>query len=655
MGTYPPTPPPPPPYGNDWKYQRRVLKQQAQAQRDATRAQREAYRYHMRGQRRTSILGPLLLIAGGIIFLLVQIGRLSSHFLFDWYARFWPLLFIAAGVILLLEWIFDHYIQSDPEQPRYRRRLGGGVFALLLILVIAGACFSSMRNGGHNLLIHGLNINQDNLDEFLGDKHESDQSISQILPAGASFSVNNPRGNVTLSGTSDDNQIHVTVHKEIYTQSDSEAERKAQRLNPAINSNSDTLALTLPSLDGARADLTITLPANAAATITANHGDVRASSLKAPVIVTANHGDITFSAINANVTAHINNGDSSVSAHSVTGSVSIEGHGHDTTLSDLSGPISIDGDFFGNAHFEHIRGPIKFHTSRIDLQLARLDGELDIDPDISISEAVGPLTVTTASRNVTLDRVSGDISVTNRNGSVDLTSAPPLGNVTIQNRNGSVDLTVPKQADFTVQANTTNGDVENDFSLPEEGDEDTHKSFSGTVGKGGPTLRITTSQGDISLKKASIAPLPPKPPAPPPLSIRNEDGSSVIINKDGVNIQSGSDGSSVIIDKDGARITSGPDGTKVYAGKDGVRLNHTPDGTTTYNKDGNHFVSTPSGSKSFSGSDGTRITITPDGNKVGIGPDNKVLSDSEIDRRIRQVENDARNAAQQRDNLSKQH
>jgi hypothetical protein len=517
MGAYPP--PPGPPYGGDWKYQREVLKQQARAQRDMAKAQRDAYRYQIRGMRRSSILGPVLLITVGVLFLLVQSGHLASQHLWDWYSRFWPLLLVGAGILLLIEWGVDQYVQSDPTQPRYRRRLGGGVFTLLIFLIITGVVVSQARlhtNG--NKWFYGWNFNQDNLDEFLGDKHESDQTLTQPLAAGASFAVDNPRGDVTVSGTSDDNQIHVSVHKEVYTSSDSEADGKAQRLSPSFNTTGNTVTLTVPALDGAHADLTVTVPPTLLTTITANHGDVRVTSLKAPVSVTANHGDIELSAITGPVTTHINNGDSSFSAHSVTGPITLEGHGRDTTLSDLSGPVTISGDFFGTSHFEHIRGPVKFHTSRTDFQLGRLDGDLDIESDISISEAVGPLTLTTGNRNVTLERISGDISVTNRNGSVDVTGAPPLGNITIQNRNGSVDVTVPEHASFTVQADTTNGDVDNDFSLATEGG-DTHKSFSGTVGKGGPALRITTSQADISLKKASILPLPPTPPAPPKLTM----------------------------------------------------------------------------------------------------------------------------------------
>jgi DUF4097 and DUF4098 domain-containing protein YvlB len=662
MGNYPPSyppPPPGPPYGNDWKYQRRVLKQQARAQRDIIRAQRQAYRYQVRGMRRSSILGPLLLITVGVLFLLQQTGHLEGRHLWEWYGRFWPLLLVIAGVVLLLEWAFDQYVQSDSAQPKYRRRIGGGVFALLILLGITGIVASDVNNhpDHRTWLLGDLHLNQDNLDEFLGDKHESSQMLTQDFPATASLSVDNPRGDVIVSGTSDDNKIHVAVEKDVYSRSDSEADARAQKLTPRFATNGNVLTLSVPALDGTRADLTITVPATAATTITANHGDVRVSAIKAAVFVTANHGDISLSAITGPITTHIHNGDSSFSAHSVTGPITVEGHGRDTTLSDLSGPVTITGEFFGEAHFEHIRGPLRFHTSRTDFQLARLDGEVEISNNagLTTSEAVGPLTLTTRNRNITLERISGNIAVTNSNGSVDLTSAPPLGNVSIENRNGSVNVTVPEHSSFTVQADTTNGDLDNDFSLATEGSE-THKNFNGTVGKGGPTMRISTSQGDIALKKASVMPLPPTPPPPPPLSIRDSNGSSVIIGKDGVRITSNPDGSSVYAGKDGVRITTSSDGGSIYTAKDGTHLTTRPDGSSTYTgKDGSSFVTRSDGSRSYKGSDGTRITTSSDGTRVGIGPDNKVLTDAQIEKRLHQAESDVTKAAEQRDAQRKDH
>jgi len=638
MASYPPPPPPPPPpgppYGSDWRYQRRVVREQVRMQRDAYRAQRAAYRYQMRGLRRSSIVGPVLIVAIGIIFLLVQTGHMSGRDFWAWYGHWWPMLFLGAGIIMLAEWAFDQYFLSNSNQPHYRRRVGGGVFFLLLLLAFTGFVFSGFQNGARTFFHRNFGISQDNLDQFLGDKHESDQTLDQAFPAGNMLSVENPRGDVTVTGTSDDNQIHIAVHKEVYTRTDSEANAKAQQLSPNLSTSGNTLSVVVPSIEGTRAFLTITVPAAAPTTVMANHGDVHVSSIRGNVNVTANHGDIDLSAITGTVVSHINNSDSSFSAHSITGPLTVEGHGSDLTLSDLSGPISFNGDIYGSIHFERIRGPVRFHTSRTDFQFARLDGAVEISSgDMTASQALGPLMLNTRNRNITLDRVAGDISVTNKNGTVDVTGAPPLGNVTVENRNGSINVTVPEHASFTVQAETTNGDLDNDFSLESQGT-DTHKTFSGTVGKGGPVLRLTTSQGDLNLKKASVMPLPPAPPEPPPLSIRDGHGDNVIIGK-GVSVSS-ADGNKVIVGKNGARVTTSADGTAVFIASDGST-----------------FTSTPDGTRVLVAKDGTRITTTPDGTKVGIGPNRKPLTDAEIQHRLQQAEEAMHKVSEQQSAQSK--
>ena len=82
MASYPPPPPPPPPPGYDpqaqRRYQRDQFRAQMRAQRDAFRAQRQQIRYQMRGMRRGSVLGPLLLIAIGVLFLLIETSRLIT-------------------------------------------------------------------------------------------------------------------------------------------------------------------------------------------------------------------------------------------------------------------------------------------------------------------------------------------------------------------------------------------------------------------------------------------------------------------------------------------------------------------------------------------------------------------------------------------------
>lgn len=523
MAGYPPPYPPPqqpgPPYGGsyqaDYKYQRRMMRDQARAQRDLLRAQRNAYRDQYRDMRRGSIVGPILVIAIGILFLLVQLGKLPSYSLWNWFGQWWPLLLIGIGTVILIEWGVDQFLHKDDPQPRFRRSIGGGVVVLIIVMVILGIVFEGIHDGGRQFFAHNFDLNQEDIDQFLGDKHESDQTLAQAFPAQGTLEVDNPRGDVTITGTSDDGQIHVIAHREIYTRSDSDAANKAQQLNPALTGSGTNLQLRLPAIEGARVDLIITVPAASSQTVTANHGDIHLTSINGPVILTANHGDMEISSIAGSVKAHIQNGKSSFTAHTISGPVDLEGRGDDVTIADVGGPVTMQGDFFGSTHLEHIRGGFRFHSSRTDFQIARLDGATDFtDDELSADQAVGPIVLSTRNRNITFDRFTGDINVTNKNGKVDLTSAPPIGNITVENRNGEVNVTLPDQAAFHVDAETSDADIANDFALPIT-ENNNHKSMTGTVGKGTSTIKITTTQEDVSLKRASIAPLPPLPPVPP--------------------------------------------------------------------------------------------------------------------------------------------
>jgi DUF4097 and DUF4098 domain-containing protein YvlB len=523
-------PPPYPPPGYDPRAYRQAARDQARAVRDQVRAQRDAYKaqayqwkFQMRGARRGSVLGPLLLILTGLVFLLLETGRLSHDAFWGWYGRWWPFLLVAAGVILLLEWGLDQFWLRDPEHPRYRRSVGGGVVLLIILLCVSGPVARSIHGEGQDFFgggpWFGSGFNSGDLNDFFGDKHESDQTLDHTFESGESLTIDNPRGDVTVRGTSDDGQIHIAVHKQVYANSDSSAESLEGRLAPNLTQSGDTLRVAMPSVARSQADLVITVPAGAFMTINANRGDIHLSGIKAAVTVTANHGDIELSAITGGVTAHINSYQGSISVHSVSGPVSVEGRGDDATLSDITGMVSVRGEFTGSTHLEHVAAPVRVHSNRTDLQMERLDGVVELSSDnIYAEQALGPVVLTTHDRNVHLERVAGDLTVTDRNGTVDLTAAPPLGNVSIEDRNGSVKMVVPEKAGFSVQANTSDGEISTDFPLTTQGD-DRKRTLIGHVGAGGSAVRITTAHGDISLNKGVVEGLPAVAPAPPKITL----------------------------------------------------------------------------------------------------------------------------------------
>ena len=88
----------------------------------------------------------------------------------------------------------------------------------------------------------------------------------------------------------------------------------------------------------------------------------------------------------------------------------------------------------------------------------------------------------------------------------------------MENHHGSVDVGVPAEAGFVVQASTRHGAVENDFSLLKQGSDDSPE-LNGTVGKGGPLVRIDTTDGDVTVRKSSVASLPATAPVAQKVSV----------------------------------------------------------------------------------------------------------------------------------------
>ena len=511
MASYPPPPFSGAPFSPDPRQQARLLRDQArmqtQARKAAYRAQRDFTRQQMRGLRRSSILGPLLLVAVGVVALIVSLGRMPVTSLALWYAHWWPLVLVVAGLVLVAEWAIDQRaVQSGT--PAFRRSLGGGAITLLIILFVLGLTARGVH-GSDDFILHGLSINPDNIDEIFGNKYERVQQLDQAFPAGTSLAISNPHGDVTISGTSPDDRIHITVDKEVYSSSENLANDKAEHLNPHLELSGSILNLNMPGMDGANSNLNITIPAGAQTTVTADHGDVRVSGLKAPVNVTSNRGDVQLDGITGSVSARLNSSHSSFTSHNVVGDVSLRGHASDVNITDVSGQTSVEGEFFGDTHLERLAGATTFHTNRTYFTLARLAGQIDISPDseLSASDLTGPTELRTRSRNISLQRATGGLTIVNSNGTVDLTSIAPLGGIAVQDKNGSIHLSVPDRAGLTLDATTRDGHVTDEFS-PQAVSTGSRSELHGTVGDGSNKVSLETTNGDIAIQRGAASDTP---------------------------------------------------------------------------------------------------------------------------------------------------
>jgi DUF4097 and DUF4098 domain-containing protein YvlB len=504
-----------------WRDSMRAQQQQVRAARKAQQAawkmqnnvQRDQWKMYWRGQRQTSIVGPLLLIAVGVIFFLIHTGKISGFLFLTWYSRWWPALLIVFGLLRLAEWAIDRARQPEGA-PVMRYHMGGGAITAIILLAALGLATHAFqwRADDHGLQFFGLR-GGDGMDHLFGQKHEEDAPVVvHDIAATGLLTIDNPHGDVTVNGTSDDGKLHLSVHKQVFSNSDDTATKRLRDLDVTLDGSDDNLSLRVPNVDGGGADLTLLVPSTVRVQLNSNRGDVHVSNLKSPLSVTANNGDVDVAAITGPVQVHVNNRHHDLGIRSVTGDVTVDGNGNDVSLSDVSGSARINGDFFGGGHLSHIGGGVNYHSSRTDLTFTHLYGDFEIDKDdIQASEVVGPSLVNTRSRNITLDKVTGDIKVVNNHGDVDLHMALPIGGATVDNQNGNVTVTVPEKAKFWVQAETSDGDTHSDFDTVKS---DGRGVLSGTVNGGGATVRVNTSHGDISVSRNSAGPLPPPPPMP---------------------------------------------------------------------------------------------------------------------------------------------
>ena len=507
-----------------WRnYQRDASRQQAKAIRQQTRmaveAQRAQFRAWRRSNRAQSVIGPLLLIGIATVALLVYNGRIEPMTLLNWFARWWPLVLIAVGVLRLLEWAVARR-QFQQHGIPMRFAIGGGTVWLLILLSFLGLA----AQGGIHHIHNQWNFGWTGMDfgQLFGSKHEEDAaSVTHSIAADGRLEIYSEHGDVTVDGTSDDGRVHLAEHKEVFASDDNRVEGLMSSLDPQFSGTDANLVLRIAGTQNSSAALTLTVPRGVHVVLNSNHGDVAVHSFHAPVAINANHGDVDLSGIAGDVEVRTNARRGEVQIHSVQGAVQLAGSGDEVNLNDIEGNVGVNGDFFGSGHLRHVAGTVNYNAGRISFTARRVDGEVSFDSDDEFTArgVAGPVTIRTRSRNITLDRVSGDLQVANSSGHVDITAVPPTGAITIANRDGDVTLSLPGTAHFSLAADTTDGSIQTSFpGVNGSTNQSHHGNLTTTVGTGGPPVRITTTHGNISLQSNGQTPVPPLPPMVPALT-----------------------------------------------------------------------------------------------------------------------------------------
>jgi DUF4097 and DUF4098 domain-containing protein YvlB len=522
MSSMPPYTPPgggaPPPYDpkTQWRVYREQQKAAWRAQRDSWKAQRHAWKAgYGYAPRVPSVVGPMILVAVGIVALLVLTGHIESGEFWAWYGHWWPLLLIGAGLAMLGEWALD----MRRPTPVHR---GGNFVGILILLAIMGM-FAAWGHQWWGPMRAQWGEHDDFFNMFGRPQHDMDQQVLNTqVPANAVVDIQNPRGDVSVTA-GDTATVQVQAHAVAYADSDMDANKIFASEAAHVTVSGNAVLVKSEGHKSGRLNLSVTVPKTAKVTINAGRGDVTAAGLGAGASITAQHGDVHLNTIAGSVQVHFSTDKGDFSAHQVDGDIAADGRCNDLTLSEVKGKIALNGDIFGEAHMENLAGPIHLHTSVTDIEMASLPGDMTLnDDDLRVTEAKGTVRVVTHSKNIDLTQIYGDTYVEDRDGNISIEPAGPYS-VDAKNNSGKGDLelTLPPNASASINAYTHNGDIFSDYPSPSP--EGESKSVSFTVGGGGSKINLKTDVGDVRIKKGSgfptpppsVSSTPPKPPVPP--------------------------------------------------------------------------------------------------------------------------------------------
>jgi DUF4097 and DUF4098 domain-containing protein YvlB len=461
---------------------------------------------------RGSIFWALTLIAIGVIFLWENFNP-AIH---PWHiiARYWPVLIIFWGLSKLFDYI---HAQQHPETAPPSLFSGSEVVLLLLILAL-GTLVSKivLRPGGP-----GWFNNEEVAGWFLNTYTFTDTFSEPVKPS-PHLVIEDQRGSVAIEGT-DQSKIDVVAKKTVRAEDEEAAKKVADQLKVELaeeaghyilRSNRSSVATQNRRIS---IDLSLRVPHATATELTADRGDIILNGLKGDQTLSGLHGDVRANSIEGLLRIHKSGGYTEV--RGVKGSLELDGRGDDVEVSSVSGTATVDGEFTGAVQFRDMGQMLRFHSSRTDLTAQKLSGRLYMEVgSLDVNGVNGPFDVTTRQKDITVSNFTHTIRIVDDNGNVRLrTAAAPTQSIDVQLKKGEIELDLPAGSNFQIQATSRKGEVQCNFTGPQlkvvkEGD---NPSISGTVGSGGPMIRLSTEYGAIRILRGGAVPAPPAPPATP--------------------------------------------------------------------------------------------------------------------------------------------
>jgi DUF4097 and DUF4098 domain-containing protein YvlB len=442
--------------------------------------------------RRRSIFPGLLLILMGVIFL---VGQLYPGFNLGYaITHFWPVVIILLGAAKLI----DRF--AAPREVEHPAVLTGGEIGLIVLMALLVGVVAIVGHIRGDFQSNGFDFGP--FQQRVSETRQA--SVLKVNKPDSLYTIDTPRGAINIHAASD-NSLNVVGTGTATAGSENVARGILHNLDVAFDGPDGNYHIhPVNANGGVSVDLDVALPKAATVVARTQRGDVTISDVQGSADASTRNGDLQIHDTGSTVTADIQNGDAHI--RNVAGEVNLSGRGGgDVDIADVKGAVTLSGNPFGDIDVRNAPKGVHYSSSRSNLQLGGVSGELKMDTgDINLSRASGPVVINARNQDLSLDEVDGQIQISDNRGDIAVSfSKPPKSPINITDDSGDVTLTLPDNSAFTVSADSKSGNISSDFA-PDSGSSGviSNHHLDATHGSGGPTIQISTKYGDIHINKS---------------------------------------------------------------------------------------------------------------------------------------------------------
>ena len=465
--------------------------------------------------RRGSVIGPLILIGIGALFLMRNLW--PDIPMVDIIAKYWPFVLIAWGGLRLIE-ILLWAIMSKPIP---RNGISGGEWMLVFLICIVGGTMYTARHyatwfpagrAWHGVM---MDVGGDNYDYTLA-------SVEKPCTKNCKVLIESFEGNAKVTGSKDAATVSASGHETVRSFQQNEADNANKQTPLELIQQGDQIIVRtnqdrVSDRTRVTAELEITVPLGASVEGHGRLGDFDIQGVNGSVDISSDNAGVRLENIGGDVRVDLRKSDI-VRAIGVKGNVDLRGRGQDVELQNIGGQVTVGGTYTGQIQLTNLARPLRWEDTQITIDCEKLPGQIHMGlGEFTADNVTGPTRLNAHARDIQMSNFTQALELTLERGNIELRPGKNVSKIEAQTRSGDIELALADGVKVDLKAKTDHGEAHNDFGAPMRVDE-TDRGATIVGGSGGPQVRVETGRGAVTVRKASAdeATFPSPPNAPPP-------------------------------------------------------------------------------------------------------------------------------------------